>query len=72
MGLLGKGGTQMLDVNTPRELTDSVLDEEIDLLGHLVLAASGRTRHFTPDEVDRLLDVHRPDSREQLGKRQRT
>jgi hypothetical protein len=62
----------MLDSHTPRELTDSVLDEEIDLLGHLVLAASGRTRHLTPNEIDRLLDAHRPDSRGEAEDRQRT
>jgi hypothetical protein len=39
------------------ELTDDVLDAEIQLLGQLVLAASAVPRHLTPEEVDQLLDA---------------
>jgi hypothetical protein len=39
------------------ELDDGALSEEIRLLGALVLAASGTTRHLTPDEVDEVLDL---------------
>jgi hypothetical protein len=41
------------------ELKDDVLQAEIQLLGQLVLAASGMTRHLTPEEVDQLLDAQR-------------
>jgi hypothetical protein len=46
------------DLYPSRELTDQALDEEIQLLGELVLAASGMTRHLTPEEVDQTLGVH--------------
>jgi hypothetical protein len=40
-----------------RELNDDALDEELRLLEQLLLAAAGRTRHLTEEEVDRLLGL---------------
>ena len=42
------------------ELNDETLAEEIKLLGDLVLAASGLTRHLTPREVDKILKLDPP------------
>ncbi len=39
------------------ELRDAALFQEIRLLGALVLAASGVTRHLTPREVDQVLEA---------------
>ena len=47
----------MVDASSATELTDDVLQEEIALLGALVLAASGLTMPLTQDEVDRVLGV---------------
>jgi hypothetical protein len=43
--------------DSPEELHDAALFQEIRLLGALVLAASGRTRHLTTHEVDEVLEV---------------
>ena len=45
------------DGHPGRELDDDILAEEIRLLGELVLAASGVSRHLTQDEVDQLLGL---------------
>ena len=47
----------MFDAVSSRELTDDVLQEEIALLGAMMLAASGMTVSLTQDEVDRVLGV---------------
>lgn len=43
-----------------RELNDETLDDEIRLLGDLVLAASRVTRHLTQVEVDQILNLDPP------------
>ena len=47
----------MTDGHPARELDDDILAEEIKLLGELVLAASGVSRHLTQNEVDQLLGL---------------
>jgi hypothetical protein len=42
-----------------RELSDETLAEEIALLGVLILAVSGVTRHLTHAEVDQVLELDR-------------
>ena len=39
------------------ELVDVALRDEIELVSDLVVAASGTSRHFTEDEIDRLLGL---------------
>lgn len=48
-----------------RELNDEILADEIRLLGDLVLAASGVTRHLTQTEIDQVLNQG-PPAREPL------
>ena len=43
-----------------QDLNDDVLSEEIELLGNLVLAASGVTRRLTQEEVDGVLQLDSP------------
>lgn len=40
-----------------KDLLDTNLRDEIELVSDLVVAASGTDRHFTPDEVDALLGL---------------
>jgi hypothetical protein len=40
-----------------RDLLDTDLRDEIELVSDLVVAASETDRHFTPDEVDALLGL---------------
>ena len=57
----------MSDAYPSRELTDDALDEEIDLLGHVVLTASSMTRHLTQEEVDEILGVRAVPPRRRHG-----
>ena len=62
----------MSDAYPSRELTEDALDEEIHLLGHVVLTASSMTRHLTQDEVDETLGVPAvPSRRRPAGIRRR-
>jgi hypothetical protein len=45
--------------NAGGELTDDALQDEIELVGELVVAASASERPLTDDEIDRLLGVDR-------------
>ncbi len=45
------------------ELSDADLDEEIRLVGELVVAASAVQRPLTPDEVDAVLGIGTEDPR---------
>lgn len=47
-----------MDPHAAGDLHDETLSDEIRLLGEVVLAASGFSRHLTDDEVDELLHVH--------------
>lgn len=42
-----------------KDLLDTDLRDEIELVSDLVVAASSTDRHFTPDEVDVLLGLRR-------------
>lgn len=51
------------------ELTDGALQDEIELVGELVVAASASERPLTEDEIDEVLGVIRGTSpAAQLGK----
>ena len=47
------------DPNAGGELTDDALQDEIELVGDLVVAASASTRALTNEEIDRVLGVKR-------------
>ena len=63
------------DPHAGGELTDDALQDEIELVGELVVAASASTRALTDEEIDRVLGVKggRPASRGQdVGDRSRS
>ena len=47
------------DPHAGAELTDDALQDEIELVGDLVVAASASERPLTDDEIDRALGIHR-------------
>ena len=47
------------DPNAGGELTDDALQDEIELVGDLVVAASASPRALTNEEIDRVLGVKR-------------
>jgi hypothetical protein len=49
-----------VDSYSAGELNDEPLSQEIELLGELVVAASGMTRHLTREEVDQVLGLSGP------------
>jgi hypothetical protein len=47
------------DPHAGAELTDGALQDEIELVGDLVVAASASERPLTDDEIDRALGIER-------------
>ncbi|GAB3076908.1 MULTISPECIES: hypothetical protein [unclassified Phycicoccus] len=47
------------DPHAGAELTDDALQDEIELVGDLVVAASASERPLTDDEIDRALGIER-------------
>jgi hypothetical protein len=46
-----------MDPHAGGELTDDALQDEIELVGDLVVAASASTRALTDEEIDRVLGI---------------